>query len=181
MGLLSRLHLRGRRRDVRRPLSQAPAKPGAPFVIGGRSFQAIGESTVEHDFRFMALLRDLGFDDPHKLASETPEQFGARLLNDLMASARALEVLGFLVIPVDVESEHWTPEVGAETAAFLGQLSRPADKAMVRSLTLSFLADFLERGLGSWTLSANSSGAAMKSPSPSPATMRVPGMDSGLP
>jgi hypothetical protein len=177
MSLLGFLHLRGRRRETRRPFSPKPARPGEPLVMGGRIFRPIGESTVEHDYRFMGLLRDLGFDDPHKLSSETPERFARRLLNDLLASGRALEALGYLLIPEGVDSERWTPDLGQETAAFLGQLSKPADKAQVRALTLSFLADFFARGLGSWDLSASSSTEPEKSPNSSPMTM--PGTATG--
>jgi hypothetical protein len=179
MGLLGLIRMRGRQRETRRPFSQKPAKPGAPLVMGGRTFRPIGESTVEHDFRFMALLRDLGLDDPHRLSSETPAQFAVRLLNDLMASGRALEALGYLLIPEGVESEDWTVAVGQETAAFLGQLSKPGDKAQVRALTLSFLIDFFERGLGSWALSPSSSEELVKSRRSSPSMMPEPATGSG--
>jgi len=101
MGLRS--WCRRKRGWVPRPLPQKPAKPGAPIILGGRVYRPIGESTVEHDFRFMGLLRDLGLDDPHRLESEAPEQFAVRLLNDLISSGRALEALGHLIVPCQTE------------------------------------------------------------------------------
>ncbi len=151
---------RRKRGWVPRALPQKPARPGAPIILGGRVFRPIGESTVEHDLKFMALLRDLGLDDPHRPESEAPEQFAVRLLNDLISSGRALEALGYLLIPGEARSEDWTPALGEETAEFLGGLVDPKDKARVQGLTLSFLRDFFELGLGSWALSTSSSAKA---------------------
>jgi hypothetical protein len=181
MGLLDLLHLRGRRRDTRRPFSQKPAKPGAPLVLGGRTFRPIGESTVEHDYLFIGLVRELGLDDPRLLPSETPEQFAMRLLTDVIASGRALDALGYLLTPVDVESEEWTPEIGSETVEFIGKLVDPADKALIRGLTLGFLSDFFERGLGSWALSTASSGEPTAAKSASPSMIPATATGSGAP
>ena len=179
MGIFTKFLERGRRRTMRRPLSHAPAKPGAPFILGGRSFRSIGESTIEHDYLFIRLVRDLGLDDPHLTGDETPEQFAMRLLTDIIASGRALDALGFLLIPSEAKSEEWTPELGQETAVFLGGLVNPDDKAMVRGLTLGLLSDFFAQGLGSWTLSPPSLELAGELDDPSPVPISTIATEAG--
>lgn len=133
-------------------------KPEA-ITFGGRAFYPMTESTVEHDFRLMALLREVGLDQPMRLEAETPADYGNRLLRDLIASRRALDVLGHLLVPEGTPPREWSVEVAMETAAYLGGLVSPGDKQRVHALTLEFLLGFFQLELDSLKPSQISSDA----------------------
>lgn len=176
-------HGKGRRRDKRRPFEHpehpAPAAPGDPIVLGGRTFRPIGESTVEHDYGFIALVRGMGLTSPSARAHEAPEELALRLLGEIIGSGKAMDALGYLLVPDGTPSEAWTPELGRQTAAFLAKLTRPEDKALVRSLTLSLLHDFFALGLGSWAISQTSSQPTGESMTAGPSPAKTNGGASG--
>ncbi len=127
-------------------------------TIGGRTFLPLRESTVEQDFRFLALIKRARIDQVVMQPGESPEAFARRLLEATIESGVILDLLGCLLIPEDCApqdrdpGEVWTPEMGQETARFLGQLRDANDKAQVRSLVLSLLVCFFESGIVSlWT------------------------------
>ena len=127
-------------------------------TLGGRTFLPLRESTVEQDFRFLALIKRARVDEVVMQPGESPEAFARRLLEVTIESGVILDLLGCLLVPEDVAprdrdpGEVWTPQVGEETARFLGQLRDPRDKAEVRSLVLSLLVSFFENGIVSlWT------------------------------
>jgi len=139
-------------------------------TIGGRTFLPLHESTVEQDFRFLALINRARIDEVVMQPGESPEAFARRLLEMTIESGAILDLLGCLLIPEDIApqdrdpGEAWTPEVGRETARFLGQLRDPKDKAEVRSLVLSLLVSFFESGIVSLWTSTTSSTEAIPDP-----------------
>jgi hypothetical protein len=136
-------------------------------VLGGRTFLPITESTVEQDFRFLALVKQARIDEVVLRPGESPEAFARRLLEAAVASGAILELLGCLLVPEEAAppdrdpGEAWTREMSAETARFLGRLRDPADKAAIRSLVLSLLISFFESGIVSLWTSTTSSGEAV--------------------
>lgn len=145
-------------------------------ILGGRAFVPIGESTVEHDFTFMGLIRAAGLDRVAIREGESAQDFALRLLQEAIASGKVLEMLGCLLIPEGTAPEHWTPRLGAETAAFFGGLTAAADKLTIQALVLSLLIDFFEQGLSSLETSRTSSEAAQPHDSdPSPRTAGATG------
>ena len=153
-------------------------------TIGGRTFLPLRESTVEQDFRFLALIKRARIDEVVMQPGESPEAFARRLLEVTIESGVILDLLGCLLIPEDIApqdrdpGEVWTPEVGRETAQFLGQLRDPKDKAEVRGLVLSLLVTFFESGIVSLWTSTTSSAEAIPNPKASPA--HPAGTDPGL-
>ncbi len=126
-------------------------------VLGGRTFLSVSESTVEHDLYFHALVGRAGLRF-EKGDEESPEDFAARILDELVQSGQTLDLLGCLLVPEDVGVDGWTPEEARKTSAFIGQLRGEADKARVRSLVLSLLIGFFGCGLASvWTSPRSSS------------------------
>lgn len=123
-------------------------------TINGRAFRAIGESTLEHDLTTWRIIHEAGLDQPAIREDESPEAFSHRLLSDLIASGKACELLGCLLIPEDTRSEDWTPASGHETAVFLSRLTRPDDKRRAQNLVVSALIEFFEQGLVSSKTSA---------------------------
>ncbi len=139
-------------------------------VLGGRTFLPIGESTVEQDFRFLALIKRARIDEVLMDPGESPESFARRLLEVTIESGVILDLLGCLLIPEDTApqdrdpGEVWTRQMCEETARFLGQLRDPKDKAEVRSLVLSLLVSFFESGIVSLWNSTTSSAEAIPAP-----------------
>jgi len=144
-------------------------------TIGGRTFLPLRESTVEQDFRFLALIKRARIDEVVMQPGESPEAFARRLLEVTIESGMILDLLGCLLVPEDIApqdrdpGEVWTPEVSQETARFLGQLRDPKDKAEVRGLVLSLLVSFFESGIVSLWTSTTSSTEAIPSPKDSQA------------
>lgn len=144
-------------------------------TISGRTFLPLRESTVEQDFRFLSLVGRAKIDEVVMQPGESPEVFARRLLEVTIESGAILDLLGCLLIPEDKAScdrdpgEVWTPEMGQETARFLGQLRDPKDKAEVRGLVLSLLVSFFESGIVSLWTSTTSSAEAIPNPKGSPA------------
>ena len=146
-------------------------------VLGGRTFLSVTESTIEHDLYFHALAGRAGLRF-EKGDEESPEDFAARILDELVQSGQTLELLGCLLVPEEVGVEGWTPDEARRTAAFIGQLRGEADKARVRSLVLSLLIGFFGCGLASvWTSprSSRNQPAADTGAGPSPATATAAG------
>ena len=140
-------------------------------VLGGRAFLTVAESTVEQDFRFLALIKRARIDEVLMEPGESPEAFARRLLEVTIESGVILDLLGCLLVPEDIASrdrdpgEAWTRQMGEETARFLGQLRDPRDKAEVRGLVLSLLVSFFESGIVSLWTSTTSSEEAVPDPS----------------
>jgi len=128
--------------------------------LGGRKLRAIKTSTVAHDVWMMARVADAGIRQVTMLPGETPEAFATRLTGELASSGQVLNLLGGILIFEDREDLDWTPAMAAETAAFLGSLTEPADKQMVLSQVASLVAGFFEAGLTSFTTSPSYSGSA---------------------
>ena len=132
------------------------------YKLGGRAFVHVGESTVEHDYTFLSLQTSAGLDNFEMQAGESAEVFAERLIRQVIASGKALPLLGCLLVPEPTDStkppgDGWTPEKGQETARFLGSLTSDKDKAQIRSLIATLLIDFFQSGLASVRTIATSS------------------------
>jgi len=143
-------------------------------VLGGRTFLTVRESTVEQDFRFLALVKRARIDEITLQPGESPEAFARRLLEATVESGAILDLLGCLLVPEEAAprdrdpGEAWTREMGEETARFLGRLREPPDKARIRSLVLSLLVSFFESGIVSLWTSTTSSGETIPNTTPTP-------------
>jgi len=140
------------------------------IVLAGRAFDAAGPSTIQQDHWMMTRVREAGLLLVEREPDEDPQAYGERMLDALLRSEQGLELLGGLLVPVG--QRRWTPEVALETAAFIGDLSAPEDKARVGALLASLLIPFLMRALASSTSSARPSGAAPDAPAPRPESAR---------
>ena len=129
--------------------------------LGGRAYRAVAVSTVERGVVIMGRVRTARRDArPMEPEKETAEPYALRVLEALLVSPGVLELVGALIIPQDVErDELWTPQLAADTARFVGRLTSPQDKAVVKQLLLGLLIPFLESGLGNWTATLHSSGS----------------------
>jgi len=127
-------------------------------VLGGRTFLVIENSTVEQDLFLERARREAGINDLMIEEGEAPEDFAERLLDTVVRSGSLLTLLGCLLMPEEAlpkrtmlifparEGEAWTPEMAAETAAYIGGLQAPEEKAKVRILILDLLIHFFAHG-----------------------------------
>lgn len=116
------------------------------FKLGGRAFVPMKDGTLENDFTTMDLYRGAGLAELAPIPGEVMEVFAERLLATAIHSGKVYDILGCLLLPVDMPPESWTPEVGRATAAFIKTVSAPEEKALVRSLVASLLISFLGNG-----------------------------------
>lgn len=131
------------------------------ITLGGRAFVSVGESTLAHDIRFVELVAKAGLSAFSLRDGEPAEDFARRLMDQLMATGRALDLLACLMVPEPEEGtapgSTWTLDLAAETARFLGALTDPGDKGQIHALLAELLRDFFESGLVSLTSSRPSS------------------------
>lgn len=134
------------------------------YILGGRAFVHVGESTVEHDLHFLALKAQARLDSAAMAEGESYAAYAERLLDEILASGRVLPILGCLLVPEPTDGkppgDSWTPELAKETEDFLRTLKAPADKALIHGLITTVLIDFFQSGLVSLKTSATSSSAS---------------------
>lgn len=153
------------------------------IVLAGRTFVPVGESTVEHDIEVMRLLRAAGLEmEPAaREADGAGEAEGLDVLTALVQAGVLLPLVACLILPEERSARRagalarwlervgllrreavrggWSPEVQAETVAFLGRLDEPADKQRVYGIVAQLLFPFVTGAPHSWRLSRRSSGA----------------------
>lgn len=126
-------------------------------ALGGRLFREPARSTIAHDAWVMDRIRATGMERLKREPDESWEDFGVRLTETVLSSGHALDLLAGLLVPADVGDLQWTPAIAKETAAFLGELSDPADKEAVHILIGKLVAGFFVEGVLSESLSRVSS------------------------
>ncbi len=127
--------------------------------IGGRKWREISRSTMENDVWLWKHIRDGGIDQVRLQPGEKPEDYAVRLLHEVIASGKVFLLLGGLLLPDGVPDEHWAPERGEETAAFMRKLQDQTDKDAIRHLLINLLTAFFEGGLRSYVNSLTASKA----------------------
>ena len=138
------------------------------YELGGRPFLAVQETSALQDMVFLDLVRTAGLDSLQMSEDEAPEDFAERILGALVTDGNVLKLLGCLIVPPalfpkraglfrrpgEVAPRKWTPDLGDETAAFLGDLTAPAEprpdspRPFFRERDCLFVdyADVLKRG-----------------------------------
>jgi hypothetical protein len=117
--------------------------------ISGREFKAVTDSTLEHDMWTVQQLDRAGI---HKIvmeAGETPDEFVARTISQLMISGVIFDLMGGLLMPAELKGTDWTPELAVETGRLFARATGP-DKAIIKGE----IAGAMEAFLGSALLSS---------------------------
>jgi hypothetical protein len=142
--------------------------------LAGRDFVPLGEATIEHDIEFMRLVTAAGLDDPAIRPGESGDEYGLRIMKQLLDSKVILPLVGCVIVPADLarrgilqrllewfriipRRRAWSLEIMNETAAFLGDLDRSEDKRKVWLIVAEQLIPFLRDGLAPWVASRRSS------------------------
>ncbi|MBS0364904.1 MAG: hypothetical protein JSR67_03660 [Proteobacteria bacterium] len=127
--------------------------------LGGREFQPVDQSTIEWDFTLYSIMQGAGLSDIVLHEGEQPEQLAQRIYRSVLASGSAFDMLGCLLVPAAVDPLTWSPALMRETAAFVRQLSDPADKQEVSRQIVGLITGFFHGGLLSITTSPTRSSA----------------------
>ena len=133
------------------------------IVLGGREFAVVTRTTLGHDLHLTRLVRSAGLSEVGMAEGETPEEFTRRLLEAVIGTGRALDILACLIVPVvpnlaeGKQPETWTRALARRTSAWLYGLCAEEDKAKVRNLICSLLIHFFVNGITSLRSSGMSS------------------------
>ena len=148
-----------RARGVVKGVAEASPNPDTQTTtLGGRRFVVATDGTVLWDEYVIGALKRAGLIPLPRLArGETHGEYASRLLVELISGRELAALLGGLLLPEGVAAKSWTPELAAETAAFVSALSAPSDKQKVHNLAISILLDFFEHGIASSLTSLDSS------------------------
>jgi hypothetical protein len=127
------------------------------LTIGGRQFKAVTQSTLRHDYLTQAQILKAGLHRLEMLAEETADEFALRVMRKAALDGEIFLLLGHLLMPVEREGKEWTPQMAEQTAEFLGNVTEPKDKAVLKAQIGSVLSSFFANGLSSLSVSLSSS------------------------
>lgn len=119
------------------------------ITIEGKRFKPVNNGTFAHDIWLTKKIREAGLAGIQLGDDETQDQFIERIAISAYESGLALQLLGGLFIPAEMESRDWTPEVAAKTADFFGNVTDPEAKHALRMQIASALFYFFASALAS--------------------------------
>jgi hypothetical protein len=151
------------------------------YSLGGRRYESVGVSTIEHDIWFRAQRRKAGLLEIVQREDETAEECVARFVDDAFERREVFTLLGGLLVPEGTEPGAWTPALAEETGRALKGLQDEGEKVLVRVVFLSAMLGFFASGEISFRGSRSSSTATtMTNPATAP-LIRTNGMEVGAP
>jgi hypothetical protein len=127
-------------------------------TLGKRKLQVITSGPVRHDVWLMSQVKAAGIEHVDMKPGEAAEDLVDAMLDRVMRSGHALDLLGSMLAPADMNLAEWRETTAREMAEFIGGLTEKEDKAVVRGLLARCLAGFFASGLASVRISSTSSG-----------------------
>jgi hypothetical protein len=127
-------------------------------VLGGRRFHAadLDRRTVRMHHFLSAVTRDVGTPKRMPHEDEEPAAFMVEWNADVLASGQACRLLAAFLLPEGKTERDWSPDMAAETQAFLEQLDTEDDRELVDALVMECLVGFFQRALRPLISSLNS-------------------------
>lgn len=119
------------------------------IMIEGRRFKPVQNGSFAHDIWMTKKIREAGLAGIQLGEEETQDDFIERIAMTAYESGVALQLLGGLFMPAEVEARAWTPEMAARTAEFFGNVTNPEDKHALRMQIASALFYFFASALAS--------------------------------
>lgn len=129
----------------------------AELVLQGKTFAQIKNSTFEHDAWLMHAMNASGINNISVIDGETPDELAARYTREAVGNPHILTLFGGLLIPAEIPSEEWTPEIAAQTTQFISKITDPDSKRLLHSQVASMVAVFFLSGLAQLKTSRKSS------------------------
>src|SRR5574343_191341 len=117
------------------------------LVFNGREFRVMKESTSEHDFLMMNLVRGMGLDTFEMKEGEKAEDYAMRLLETVIRSGKAFDLLAGFIVPVECSDTNWTQEIANQTANVLRKVTDPTEKSVINQQMVGLLISFFNTGL----------------------------------
>jgi hypothetical protein len=127
------------------------------YILGGKPFVILGESTLEHDDYIAETLHRGAISRFDQEPDESHEDFSHRIESAIAGSGVGRQLLGAALVPEGMTGAEWKPALAEETAQHLATITDPSEKALARSLQAAFILDFFRRGLIVLRSSKNSS------------------------
>jgi hypothetical protein len=115
------------------------------YQFAGREWRQIQVSTFRRRGYLLKQLKASGI-DMQLGPNETPEEFGPRIIQGLIESGVTPELIGGLVLPVEIPDAKWSPEIASETAAIVGNLT-DEDHPALDKILIDLSLDFFVSGL----------------------------------
>ena len=112
--------------------------------------------TAEHDCEMMRVMVASGMDKVLPEPNEQWELYLARLSTAAILSGMACDIVASVLIPADKNESDWTPELGADTTAFMKSLNTEEDRTQIRDLAAAAAMGFFLRELNSLANSLSS-------------------------
>jgi hypothetical protein len=105
------------------------------LTIGGRKFKPIKNSTFAHDIWIMERIKATGLDTLRIEPEESSDDFIDRIGTKAMSGGMqlVLELIAGVLMPDEIDSSAWTPEIAKATTKFFGDLTEESEKAKVRA------------------------------------------------
>jgi hypothetical protein len=140
------------------------------YSFANRKFRTILRRTIENDFTCMNLIRGARLDTLVVAENESPEDFAARLFSAAIADGQVFNLLGCLLIPVELEDGDWTLKVMRATGDHLRTVVDDVEKRQIQAGIISMVTGFFRSGLASLQTSRTSSSPSGVEAQPNSAT-----------
>lgn len=119
------------------------------ITIEGKRFKPMQNGSFAHDIWLTKKIREAGLAGIQIGEDETQDQFIERIAISAYESGLALQLLGGLFIPAEVEARDWLPELAMRTAEFFGNVTELESKKTLRMQIASALFYFFASALAS--------------------------------
>ncbi len=143
------------------------------IAIGGRSFRRIEHPTLRLDIYGATLAARGGLVGVQAERGESEGDLCWRIAAGANEAGVLFELLGCTLIADELRDDQWTEEVARETAAYLAELSDPAEKSKIHLQIGALLYPFFRDAIARLQTSPSSSGPVASSPA-SPVPIAAP-------
>ena len=135
-------------------------------IEGAGVFRIMSTRTIEADIYLTNLLRAAGAELALTEALRANEAPDSRIFRAVSGSGKLFDILAGALVPEDVDSLAWTPEIARETAAKLKRVTSDNGKRALTLAVVPLVTGFFLNGLHSLVTSPNSSAEAAKGARP---------------
>lgn len=127
----------------------APELDENPITLGGVFYRVVEfqRRTVAMDHYLTRLMRSTGVDKVIPMDGETNDIYIVRLQTCLVDSQKLPEILGGMLMPIDLEDSEWDGQIAKATTVQIRKCSAPEDRELVLSLGFDLVMRFFVEGV----------------------------------